>query len=567
MHAIERDPTHPLASARLADLYRERGDNRALVALLDHRARAYVSLLPQHPQYRDELARMHEELGELWADKLGNTKRALENFRRAIEVDSSSRLAIYRARELYKAIGQVAEALPLYEAELSIETDLPRKVSLLRDESAVRHDMGDLAGSIRSLEHARDIDPDDDTLKQEYASLVLEAIDAGVPIEDRARLCAITLLVDLAETYPGEHGLAYAGGALTLEPGNDRALQLLVHYADAAGVTEDVAERSRAYLDANPDGVLAGTARSKAERVAPNASSRHRIEPPTDQQALQKDLREASELARDGQRDEALARYLLILEFDAAHPEALVWVEGELRSRRDHARLRDVIAQAVRAMQGPETLERRKESLRELSSVCELSLRDVDGAVAALKQLLALDRRDLAARANLVRMLERANRFDDLAILYEQEAMAEAEPAKKIELERLVVEVHRDKRRDPVGAADALERIACIAPDQLAHSSDAIAALLDAGAWDRALALATSAAALATSADDLARFADARAAALEGRGDARASGEEALVAHGFAPSVTRLERAESAFIAAEACVLRAKFQRVRAGDL
>ncbi len=540
MLAIERDPTHPLASSRLAQLYRERGDNRALVALLEHRARAYISLLPQHPHYRDELARMHEELGELWADKLGNNRKALENFRRAIEVDSSSRLAIYRARELCKELGQFAEALPLYEAELWLETDLSRKVILLRDESAVRRQLGDIAGGLRALEQARNIDPDDDALKQEFSSLVLESLEGGSPVAESTRLRATTLLVELAETYPGDHGIAYASGALALEPGNDRALQLLVHYADAGGVTESVAERSLAYLEVNPNGPLADTARSKTKSV-----------PRTGQHALQNDLRQASELVRGGQRDEALDRYLAVLEFDAAHPEALVWVEDELRSRRDYARLRDVITQAVRAMQGAETLERRKERLRELSSLCELSLRDVNGAVSALKQLLSLDRRDLVARANLVRMLERTDRFDDLANLYQQEALAETDTARKIELEGLVVELHRDKRQDPIGAADALERIARIAPEQLTHSLNAIDALLGATLWDRALELATSAASLATSPDERAQVADARAAALEGRGDTREAAEAHFAAHEFAPSATRVDRAERAFIAAE----------------
>jgi tetratricopeptide (TPR) repeat protein len=551
MHAIERDPTHPLAASRLADLYRGRGDNRALVGLLEHRARAYVSLLPQHPHYRDELARMHEELGELWADKLGNTKKALENFRRAIEVDSSSRLAIYRARELCKDLGQLAEALPLYEAELWLETDLTRKVILLRDESAVRCQLGDVVGALRALEQARDIDPDDDALKQEFSSLVLETLEGGSPVSESTRLRATTLLVELAETYPGDHGLAYAGGALALEPGNDRALQLFVHYADAGGVTENVAERSRAYLEVNPHGPLADTARFRAAGAA-GPRQPQRSDPPTGQHAIQNALRQASDLARDGQKDEALAAYLSVLEFDPAHPEALVWAEDELRRRREYARLRDVITHAVRAMQGPEAVLRRQERLRELSSLCELSLRDVDGAVSALKQLLSLDRRDVVARASLVRMLERADRFDDLANLYEQEALAETEIAKKIELESLVVALHRDKRKDPVAAADALERIARIAPEQLAHSLGAIEALLGASLWDRALELATSAASLAQSADEAAQLADARAAAHEGRGDTQRAAEAHLAAHELVPSAARLDRAESAFIAIEA---------------
>ena len=40
MAAIERDPTQQAAADRLAELYRERGDAKALVALLERRSKA-----------------------------------------------------------------------------------------------------------------------------------------------------------------------------------------------------------------------------------------------------------------------------------------------------------------------------------------------------------------------------------------------------------------------------------------------------------------------------------------------------------------------------------------------
>ena len=38
----------------------------------------------------------------------------------------------------------------------------------------------------------------------------------------------------------GEHGLAYAGAALDIEPGHDRAIQLLLHYGQALGAPPDL---------------------------------------------------------------------------------------------------------------------------------------------------------------------------------------------------------------------------------------------------------------------------------------------------------------------------------------
>src|SRR6516162_5217569 len=86
MQAIDRDPTQRVASDRLAQLYREKADYKALVALLERRAKALASIAPQSPELRAELAEMHEELGRLWNDNLQQPKKAQENLRRAIEL-------------------------------------------------------------------------------------------------------------------------------------------------------------------------------------------------------------------------------------------------------------------------------------------------------------------------------------------------------------------------------------------------------------------------------------------------------------------------------------------------
>src|SRR5580658_2632828 len=113
MQAIERDPTQRTASDRLAQLYRDKGDVKALVALLERRAKALAPLAPQSAEIRGELAAMHEELGRLWSESLQQPKKGLENFKRSIEFVPSSPYAIYGAREIYKALGHWAEALQM----------------------------------------------------------------------------------------------------------------------------------------------------------------------------------------------------------------------------------------------------------------------------------------------------------------------------------------------------------------------------------------------------------------------------------------------------------------------
>ena len=63
MQAIDRDPTQRTAAERLAQLYRDKGDVKALVALLERRAKALGPLASDSPEITAELTGMHEELG------------------------------------------------------------------------------------------------------------------------------------------------------------------------------------------------------------------------------------------------------------------------------------------------------------------------------------------------------------------------------------------------------------------------------------------------------------------------------------------------------------------------
>ena len=174
---------------------------------------------------------------------------------------------------------------------------------------------------------------------------------------------------------------------------------------------------------------------------------------------LQGVLDAAQMLAGKSKRAEAFAKYREVLDADPSHPEALSWVEDYLRTKRDYAALRDVLLASVRAVSGTkESLETRKERLREIAGICEGNLRDADGAVAALKQLLALDRSDDSARQALTRILEKAQRWDDLANLLEAEANAAGDLDTKIALEKKLAGLHEQKRRDFVAAAEAWAR-------------------------------------------------------------------------------------------------------------
>jgi tetratricopeptide (TPR) repeat protein len=229
MMAVDKDPTQQVAANRLAQLYRDKGDVKALVAMLDRRARLLTPLLSTNEEMRGVLAGLHEELGKLWSEPpLAQPKKAIENYRRAIELDAASVYAIYSVREIYKGQGQWSDAIAMYAMELAIEQDPARRLALLRDEAVTRKAAGDLPGATRALMQARELDAEDPAIAQELAGSVLDRLQGGEPVPAVDRNTAAELLVGLAEVYDGEHGLAYASGALDAEPGHDRGSPALL---------------------------------------------------------------------------------------------------------------------------------------------------------------------------------------------------------------------------------------------------------------------------------------------------------------------------------------------------
>ncbi len=476
MQAIDRDPTQQTAADRLAQLYRDKGDFKALVALLERRAKALAMVSPQTPEIRAELVGMHEELARLWNDNLQQPKKAQENLRRAMDLG-----------------------------------DPTRQSAALRDDIAALRAAGDLAGATRALEQARASDPRDAALQQEFGALIVERLAAGENVPDAERAQGAAALVSLAEVYDGEHGLAYSAGALDIDPGHDRAVQLYGFYAQAIGREDDVGARYLAYIAANPNGAMVAEARwllaasyegaGQAENAIavleplravgdPEAAAKIRqlygqlgksmpsgtpgtVESFPDGAAIRRGstnaeradaaLDAAQALSTEGKRVEAYKKYREVLELDAAHPEALSWVQDYLRSKRDYAPLLDVLLAAVRA--SGESVEARRDRLREVAGLCESNLRDTEGAIAAWKQLLTIDHGDEAARLSLTRTLERMQRWDDLASLYEQEENAEVDLEKKLALQKKLIVIHETKRKDLAAAADTWERMANLTPE------------------------------------------------------------------------------------------------------
>ncbi|WP_437292099.1 hypothetical protein [Sorangium sp. So ce406] len=559
MIAIDKDPTQRTAAERLAQLYREKGDQKALAALLERLVKALTPLLFERPEVRAQLTTLHEELGRLWSEPpLSRPERSLENWRRLAELDPHNVYAIYAAREMLKAQQQYAEAIPYFAMEQALVDDPERRLALLRDEADIRRRAGDLVGSTVALRNARAFLPHDVGLIQALGVAIVDRIEAGEPVPEPERDEAAELFVALAETYDGEYGYSYSVYALRAAPGHDRAMQLADHYAKQLGRTAELRPRYVAYLQVNPNGFMAAEARKRASVLPPPprlpsvpppvsaiaAPSRAASAPPAAGAAPSYPPSPASsvpapvataiaaepaiaafapaaplaptpaaplaptpaapaplssaaapssrpapgapgstpapgalggsaladapppldeEQQAELRRPQPLARLREVLTADPANPDALAQVEEQLRQKHGFAELRDVLLAAARVPTAP--VERRKAQLREVAGLCESQLRDVDTAVQAWRLLSELDPADAQAQAELRRLLERSARWDDLAAVLEQEAAATPDVAQKIEIEKKLVSLHEQKRRDPIAAAEAWVRVAGLSPE------------------------------------------------------------------------------------------------------
>ncbi|WP_437642122.1 hypothetical protein [Sorangium sp. So ce854] len=571
MIAIDKDPTQRTAAERLAQLYRDKGDQKALAALLERLVKALTPLLFDRPEVRAQLTTMHEELGRLWSEPpLSRPERALENWRRLAELDPHNVYAIYAAREMLKAQQQYAEAIPYFAMEHALIDDPERRIALFRDEADIRRRVGDLLGSTVALRNARAFLPHDAGLIQALGVAIVDRIEAGEPVPQPERDEAAELFVALAEMYDGDYGYSYSVHALRAAPGHDRAMQLADHYAKQLGRTAELRPQYLAYLQVNPNGFMAAEARKRASvppppprvpsvppppvgaaaarapssappvvavahapssappvaAVAPAHAPPSGIPAPAPLAALVAEpavaaFAPAAPLApspaaplaplpvaaaadapapRSGaapssgpaqgapgstpapdtldsaappppgeehqaelRRPQPLARLREVLKADPANPDALAQVEEQLRQKRSFAELRDVLLAAARVPTAP--VERRMAQLRDVAALCESQLRDVDTAVQAWRLLSELDPGDAQAQAELRRLLERSSRWDDLAALLEQEAAATPDVAQRIEIEKTLVSLHEQKRRDPIAAAEAWVRVAGLSPE------------------------------------------------------------------------------------------------------
>lgn len=500
--ALERDPRNAAAADMVEQMLTKDGDVQRLVEVLERRATA-LGATQVDPR---ETGALHHRLGELWESAIGRVDRAVFHYRKAFELDPTLLEAIYAARRIYLSAGNMKAAATLYDLEANAETDVPRKVALLRELAQLRsHDLSDLEGAVVALKRAASAAPDDMAVKHELAAALMNRASGmgqatAAAEEDRQR--AGQIFFELAQVVP-EHAFAYCEATLDALPGHEQAMDLLEQLAQLDGRMDALPARWVGFLATNPE--APGTDRRR-ERLAhayvaagqiddavactepllergnpraaemliglyrqagrdadvPRALAVWIDQLPDEQKAPR--LHDLIKVLMDQNRhDEAVARARQVLNLDPSDDAALQLVDDHYRARGNHEELRQLLTQTAHAPGLPR--DKCKARMLDVARLSETELGDPLGALEAWREVVQLDRTDRDAQAARLRLLEQAARWDDVAWALESWLEVETDPETRAELLHKLADTHRQKRRDAYSAIDTLRSLRELRPE------------------------------------------------------------------------------------------------------
>lgn len=460
--ALELDPSHTAAAYALRKLAQEAGDTALVAELYAVEAEAEAD-----PERKLQL---HARLADLHAQELDDLDGAIQALRSALavapgDIQIMHQLASYlsqraermegadrardqrRVAELYYQIAQGVEpsdAVAYLQAALG---------------AAPQHD-----GALAMLEQLAPQQGASELLPALWVAYLASAGEG--PEVDQRRLY-------LAEAYEQSGQLDDAIFCLEQARSDGQVARYLAELRDKRGLRPSGPPRALS----EPPPTAATTERPTDVPVAPQELARDvrpttrpgpkqrkpASERPLDVSPQLAQLRKAvHDLVAQRKNDDAAALCREILELDPSDPEAFSLLESHYRKSRDHAALRLLLLASTRS--GGLSVDARKLRLREVAGLCEGKLKDTDGAIEAWQSVVALDPADVEAGKSLKRLLQKAQRWDDLAAVLEREALATTSAKEKIDLISQIAAIHRDKRKDLVEAAEALRQLLSLSP-------------------------------------------------------------------------------------------------------
>ena len=468
VNAVDRDPTHIRAAARLKDIYREQGRTADYMTMLEMEAAAVA-------RTRDpaRIAELEAEMSQLFLNHFARLERAVRNPQRTGKLAQEHVRSIESARKIYRALGDFRAVVRLYELELEGTQDARRRADLLLGLGRVLGEkLEELDAAAQRVAEVVRLRPRDEKALELLAGFYANPNWIGADGSDRAAAIYYQLARRRQEASDTESAIAALRRALAAVPGHAESSELLERvYYDARRFQDldryyrervsSAAQRDRADrlpLQACPAaggragrrrrGACASTTRSRCWSRPGGPASEKLVELYSTGQEYAKlaELRERQlgaiaepqrgrtrcwswpTLYRDrlGDRDQAAVYLHAVLEIEPENQLALGAYADHFREKGDWAALADLLEFSYeRARLAGISSEELLPRLEEIATVSEKQLGDPERAIAAWQRAEEIAPTYARAREAQRRLLLKAKSWDRLAALLEREAAAQ----------------------------------------------------------------------------------------------------------------------------------------------
>ena len=501
VNAVDRDPSHIRAAARLKDIYREQGRTADYMTMLEMEAAAVA-------RTRDpaRLAELESEMSQLFLNHFARLERVVRNPQRAGKLPPEHVRSIESARKIYRALGDFRSVVRLYELELEGTADARRRADLLLGLGKVLGEkLEELDAAAQRLAEVVRLRPRDEKALELLAGVYANPNWIGADGAERAAAIYYQVARRRQEAGDTENAITALRRALQAVPGHAESSELLERvYYDARrfqeldryyreritaatseperidflykraqlseGELDDLAEAQRVYNEISllePPGGPAGEKLVElytgGQEYAKLAELRERqLGAISDPPARARTMLELAALYRDrlGDRDQAAVYLHAVLEVEPENQIALAAYADHFREKGDWAALADLLEFSFeRARLAGISVDDLLPRLEEIATVCEKRLGDAERAIAAWQRAEEIAPTYARAREAQRRLLLKAKSWDRLAALLEREAAAQSDPGQRAEVLRRVAQLHREKLGNAARAIEIYKEI------------------------------------------------------------------------------------------------------------
>jgi len=507
-NAVARDPAHVRAVSRLKDIYREQGRAAEYMKMLELEAAA-VTRAKDAPRIAD----LQAEMSRLFENHFSRLEKAVLGAQRPARLTPEHLKTIELARRVYRALADHRNVVRLYELELEATTDAKRRADiLLALGRTLSEKLEELDAAAQRLSEVIRIRPRDDKALELLAAVYANPNWIGGDGPEKAAGIFFQLARRRQEAADTENAISYLRRAMQVVPGHTESGALLeriyfeanrYHELDryyrervqgarsaeerldflykraqlAEGAMRDLAEAQRIYAEivtleapngpasehlaemyaANRDYAKLAELRERQLGATTEAGERVRL------------MAELGILYRDrlGDRDQAAVYWHAILQLDAGHPIALPAYSEHFRDKGDWSALVDLLEFSLsfqRAHGAPAAAQ--LPLLEEIAVLSEKNLGDNERALSAWRRIEELDPQHQRAREAQKRILIRERNFPRIAELLEREIAEIPDPGQKVETQKRLALIYREKLNDPARAAATYRDILAEAPQE-----------------------------------------------------------------------------------------------------